>query len=109
MLYENQQNRSRAPDKVTNVCKNTNLYDINYSINNRKSSWIEYLKNNYDNCQYNIDKILKIDNVDSELIKNLNELEDIVGADKSRLVPSKEGTMEPLTGEIIRFFKILII
>jgi len=107
MIYKGQPKKSRAPEEIKKICKKTNLFDINYSKGHSKSNWVEYLKMIDQETKYYLDKLFKLNNIDSNLIRILTDIEDSSMLASSKLIPSKEGTMEPLAPCIIQFFEIL--
>ena len=107
MLVKGSRQGTRVPEEVTEICKTTKLSDVNYSINNRKATWVEYLKHIDNECKFYLDKVLKINNVDTDLIKILTELDDSYMLSRSKLIASPESTMEPLAKTIIQFFSIM--
>lgn len=110
-LHKGQYN-GRDPLIIEEICKNIKLFEINYSSINRKLSWVDYLTKTGNECKYFIDKVFKLQGVDSDLIRILTELDDSIMLAPPKLVvglPDKDQrTMEPLTESIIEFFRIIM-
>lgn len=111
MLFKGQKNSSRDPKKIQEICDTTTMYDINYSSNIRKLHWVDFMTNIAEDCKYYMDKIFKLNEVDTELIRILTELDDSFMLARSQLVvghsDNDKRPITPLYNQIIQFFNIV--
>lgn len=109
MLYKGRAN-GRDVKSIEKICKETKIYDISYSSNIRKSHWVDYLTKTGNDCKYYMEKVFKLQGVDSDLIKILTDLDDSIMLARPKLIVGlpdiNQRTIEPLTESIIQFFEI---
>lgn len=75
-LFRNMGYSGHDKESIQRVCERIGMFEVPIKSDGPPQSWVDYLSKVARNCKYEIDAILRLEGVDSDLVRILTCLED---------------------------------